>query len=425
MAIETSFETFFNNLIVDNEESIFQKIKRIVKTLNKNLYNSESDTDHSYIIGSFGRNTAIKGVSDLDVIFALPEDLYYTYDARSGNGQSALLQKVKDIILTTYPQTDVRGDGQVVVIQFIGFKIELCPAFLEEGNTFTYPDANNGGCWKTVKPLQENEACDELNTLSEETYIKLCRLVRAWKNKFGLKISGLLIDTWCYDFLSANIEYHQEGLTHFPELIKDLFNYMTTFSPDRRYWYSPGSRQKVYKKSNINKKVKKSLEIATEAIECLEEDDKCGKYRSLFGKAFPYKNLVLEKAHNVRNNEEFIEDKFQLDIIYNLRIDCEVSQAGFRTVLLRNLKIIKSRMSLTFFVADCDAPKPYEVYWKIKNVGQHAIEKDMIRGQIIKDAGQGRRKESSTFNGPHYVECYIIKDGICVARDRINVPIRL
>ncbi|MCR4773329.1 MAG: hypothetical protein K5854_03085 [Prevotella sp.] len=33
------------------------------------------------------------------------------------------------------------------------------------------------------------------------------------------------------------------------------------------------------------------------------------------------------------------------------------------------------------------------------------------------------RHESSDFRGDHYVECYIIKDGIMVARERINVPI--
>ena len=70
-----------------------KKLKRIVKTLNKELYDNESEIDHSYIIGSFGRDTAIKGVSDLDVVFALPEDLYYTYNAYTSNGQSALLQK--------------------------------------------------------------------------------------------------------------------------------------------------------------------------------------------------------------------------------------------------------------------------------------------------------------------------------------------
>ena len=47
----------------------------------------------------------------------------------------------------------------------------------------------------------------------------------------------------------------------------------------------------------------------------------------------------------------------------------------------------------------------------------------MLRGQIVKDNGTEIRNEDTNFEGAHFVECYIIKDGICVARDRIDVPI--
>ena len=31
--------------------------------------------------------------------------------------------------------------------------------------------------------------------------------------------------------------------------------------------------------------------------------------------------------------------------------------------------------------------------------------------------------ENTNFAGEHWVECYIIKNGICVARDNVSVPI--
>ena len=54
---------------------------------------------------------------------------------------------------------------------------------------------------------------------------------------------------------------------------------------------------------------------------------------------------------------------------------------------------------------------------------QIAKDKNMLRGQIVKDNGTEIRNEDTNFEGAHFVECYIIKDGICVARDRIDVPI--
>ena len=46
-----------------------------------------SDTSHSLYVGSYGRNTAIQGFSDLDMIFQLPYLIYERYNRYSKNGQ--------------------------------------------------------------------------------------------------------------------------------------------------------------------------------------------------------------------------------------------------------------------------------------------------------------------------------------------------
>ena len=48
----------------------------------------------------------------------------------------------------------------------------------------------------------------------------------------------------------------------------------------------------------------------------------------------------------------------------------------------------------------------------------------MLRGEIINSNYLNtRRRERTDFKGPHFVECYIIKNDICVAMARIDVPI--
>jgi hypothetical protein len=61
--------------------------------------------------------------------------------------------------------------------------------------------------------------------------------------------------------------------------------------------------------------------------------------------------------------------------------------------------------------------------WKVRNVGAEAERRKMIRGQIVADDGRHERNERTDFHGEHYVEAYIIKDGVCVARDNIDVRI--
>ena len=55
------------------------------------------------------------------------------------------------------------------------------------------------------------------------------------------------------------------------------------------------------------------------------------------------------------------------------------------------------------------------------SLGSEAEKRNDIRGQI-----QGRKREIleySKFSGPHYIECYLIKDGVCVAIGHVDVPI--
>src|SRR5699024_3651212 len=149
------------------------------------------------------------------------------------------------------------------------------------------------------------------------------------------------------------------------------------------------------------------------------------------------KNNVLFNR-DISPTEEFIEDLFDIDIRYHLKIDCLVKQDGFRNMLLRKILCskfpLKINKSLKFFIVenefdilfrDTKDSFHYEVYWKVRNRGEEAIKRDLIRGQIVKDKGLGKQIESTNFRGEHFVECYIVYKNVCIARDRIDVPIQI
>lgn len=64
-----------------------------------------------------------------------------------------------------------------------------------------------------------------------------------------------------------------------------------------------------------------------------------------------------------------------------------------------------------------------KVLWKVRNVGVEAERRNDIRGQI-QDRGK-EITENTKFYGSHYIECYLIKSGICVAIGHVDVPIGL
>lgn len=434
MDVSKTFKAFIENLKIQNKAEISNRYKNITKILNKNYWDSESDVLHSLQVGSYGRGTAINGISDLDMVFILPLDVYKKFNAYETNGQSALLQEVKNIIKKTYSTTDVGGDGQIVAIKFNNHTIEVLPCFEYDDGSFKHADSNNGGSWKDTNPRAEIKEINSLDSKSNCNLKSLCKMIRAWKNNVGVGISGILIDTLCYNFFNNNTDYNDKGYLYYDFIVRDFFLYLSEQNKDQAFWYAPGSNQKVYKKDNFVAKAKKAYKNCLNAIENEKKKKSYKIWKKIFGTPFPTARSMGEteaaKAIVFKDTEEFIENYFPVDIKNWVTIDCNVSQPGFRDRLLSSILKenaikfpLKRNKKLEFRLIETSVREPYDVRWKVRNIGEIAERRDIIRGQIIKDDGYRKRKESSDFHGPHYVECYIIKDGVCVARERINVPI--
>ena len=92
MGLADWFSTFCTKIQIQDGGTISTRYKAITRRLNSDFWDTTSDTSHSLYVGSYGRNTAIDGFSDLDMVFELPSSLYYHKDdSHQGNGQSALL----------------------------------------------------------------------------------------------------------------------------------------------------------------------------------------------------------------------------------------------------------------------------------------------------------------------------------------------
>ena len=219
----------------------------IAKKLNKSYYDLDSENElHMYIVGSVGRKTAISGNSDLDILFDLPTSIYSKYNAYSDHGQSALIQDVKNVLKEKYPNTDIRGDGQVVVIAFNKYTVELVPGFKQADDRFKYPDTHDGGSWKYTDPLSEQSACAECENESDGKYYDFCHIIRSWKNHIGVKMGGLLIDTLVFDFFNENGCFVDDSEKNYLEILQSLFENLKNQDKDRSYWYAMGSNQCVY-----------------------------------------------------------------------------------------------------------------------------------------------------------------------------------
>lgn len=117
MTTANAFETFINNIKVDDYDQIGQRYHQITKKLNQKFRNTDSETANCLQVGSYGRYTGIKGISDLDMLYIMPNSLWEKYK----NNPSLLLKDAKDAIQDRYPATEVKVDRLVVDVFFTNF----------------------------------------------------------------------------------------------------------------------------------------------------------------------------------------------------------------------------------------------------------------------------------------------------------------
>ena len=434
MKTSETFQEFLSNIKIpeDKASTISNRYERITKSLNEYYRDTDSKTANSLQVGSYGRYTGIKGISDLDMLYIMPTSKWDDYNKKGG--QSQLLQDTKTAISNTYSSSDIKVDRCVVTVNFSdGTHIDVQPVFEIEDQDYKYPDTYNGGSWKVTKPRKEMDAMKEFQNNKNKNLRRLCKMARAWKSKQGVVMGGLLIDTLAHNFLNSTTDFDDTSFAYYDEMSRDFFKYLYDQPKGQEIYYALGSRQHVKRRKSFRRKAKKAYNLSCDAIAATSEKTQHNKWRDIYGKDFPkYQSEEAEaKAINLSyvNTEEFIEDLYPVNIVYDVEIDCEVKQNGFRERFLREMLSMKIPLlpnkSLLFFVKNNYIPAPYTVMWKVTNRGDEAIKRDCIRGKIVADSGSESIRETTNFKGEHFVECYIIKDGIVVAKDSIDVPISI
>jgi len=290
MGVAEKFQNFCSNIRISdtNVSNISYRYKKITKRLNIDYYGSFSETEHSLYVGSYGRGTDIH-VSDIDMLFILPYATYKQYDEYQGNGQSALLQAIKTSLQKTYSTSHIGGDGQIVKIKFDdGIEFEIVPCFINKDKSYTFPDSNNGGSWKTTNPKPEIDEIKQANILYNKNLKRLCRMARAWKDKCNVPMGGLLIDTLAYNFMKT-WAYSDKSFLYYDFMTRDFFEYLKNQNEEQNYWLAVGSNQYIWRSGKFEYKALQAYNKAIKAIsyETNEHEYSANeKWREIYGTKF-------------------------------------------------------------------------------------------------------------------------------------------
>jgi len=221
------FRTFLDNLELSPFERVDaeDKARRVARCLWQRYYLGEFSPGSYLIAGSYGKKTACRPPSDLDVLFLLPPQLLDRVERFSGNRQSQLLQQVKLALLDTFPNTELRADGQVVVAPFQSYSVDVAPAFWRGDGTYLICNTAEGGSWKITNPAAERQLIRESDLATGGKATDLIKMLKSWKATCSVEIKSVSLEVLACVFVNR-WAYRDKSLFWYDWLVRDFFEFM-------------------------------------------------------------------------------------------------------------------------------------------------------------------------------------------------------
>jgi len=449
--LSSKFNTFYNSHIVlaqVDQDELYHKKDLNIQRLKDGLkeYNDENGTTYSVVEvcvqGSMAMTTVTQnenGDYDIDVAVVFKED------ALGDKGAQATRNIVADALLRKTKQFKAEPEVKTSCVRIKyadGYHIDFavyrrhydalndCWIYEHAGSDWEQRELKGLSDWFKRQNDASNEKLRKVVRLSK----MFCKSRDSWKNM----PSGLLQTVLCEEQLQDTYERIDELFYYTMKEVVDRLESNTSVAAPVDNGRDLTPRKSDEKKmTNWKNRLKSKLEDLDVLFKdsCTKEDALQAWY-GFFNHDFWNDQVVESSSYSLKpvfksicsfaDTEQFIEDLYPVNLSYYCKVSCDISGNGWRPKPLSEfLMLLKHFLPHNFEIkcvmVDTNCPQPDKILWKVKNVGPEAERRNQLRGQIV-EKGTGI-VEHSKFFGNHYIECYIIKNGICVARKRINIPI--
>lgn len=271
LAVRQRFGAFHADLnpTVDQVLDALGKAKRVGQTLERAYYGWASDNPPIFTVGSWGKGTQVRPSEDIDIMARFDWAMFERFHAYAYNGQSSLLQEVKERLESAYPQTRKRADGQVIQIDFNSIMVELVPVFAIGNGQFVMPDTNDGGSWKTVDPAAQIKLIDDADRNFSGNVRPLCKIIKRWKHECLVDLKSFAIELLVVEFFRTypwgNCDYY-----YYDWFVRDCLKFIKTRL--NGFVQIPGTGEIVQLGDSWASKVELGIGIAEQACD-YERDD--------------------------------------------------------------------------------------------------------------------------------------------------------
>ena len=449
--LSSKFNMFYSSYVVlpqADQDELYRKKDLNVQRLKDGLkeYNEENSTSYSVVEvcvqGSVAMSTIVQNEnSDYDIDIAV----VFNKDDLGDKGAQATRNMVANALRRKTKQFNAEPEVKTSCVRVKyadGYHIDFAVYrrhYDTSNDCWIYEHAGSDWSERQLKSLTEwfktkNDASDGKLRKVVRLSKMFCKSRDTWKNM----PSGLLQTVLCDEKLQNTYDRIDELFYYtMKEIVNRLESDTSVAAP------VDNGRDLTPRKSDKQRMInwKNRLKSKLEDLDVLFNDD-CTKedaiqaWYGFFNHDFWKEQMVESSSYSLTpvtksvrsfdDAEQFIEDLYPVNLSYQCKVSCHVSGNGWRPKPLSEfLKILRHHLPHNFEIRCVmeytNCPHSYKILWKVKNVGPEAERKNQIRGQIVERGTS--IVEYSRFFGNHYIECYIVKDDVCVARIRINVPI--
>lgn len=242
MSVVSRFSTFLENISLTEDQKAAGSSRResVVKALNANYYGTSHPTDNSRYVGSWAKRTRMRPPRDVDVLFELPRSVYERYEARQGNRQSQLLQEVKSVLEKPFPNTDIKGDGPVVVAPFATYNVEIVPAFRLTSGQFWVCMTSGGGRYKAADYQAESDNILHSNSSSNGQTRDLVKMMKRLQAYCSVPLRSFWLELLSVSFLEQ-WEHRGKSKLYHDYMVRDFLDY--ALGRRSTYLYAPGTNE--------------------------------------------------------------------------------------------------------------------------------------------------------------------------------------
>jgi len=375
---------------------------------------------YSFLTGSYSRNTAIRPPKDVDFFIVLNDKKYG--DLKPSELLNLLEKTLKEIL----PNKTVFQQTHSVTIEYDeDFSIDVIPAFEINSELYKIPHvSDDSDIWLESNPKIHGEKLTEANNTVNGLLVPIVKLLKAWKRDKCSYVKSFHLELLAIEIIyNSEIESYANGINLFFDNANNYLksaciidpansdNFVDDYLTDDEW-------------ENLRYLIKTEAAIVQNAVN-LENNEKTDEAIKEWDRIFTFnpekkKSLISKQAHEkVLSYPENLQFKIKITSkLFNSTLN------KYKENYYSNSRKLPKGWQLRFYVDSSNIPDPKKVFWQVVNTGEEAERATDLRGEILDDQGFNQHDEHTKYKGTHYINCFIVKNNYCVAKDRFFVNIK-